>query len=229
MQSLTQEVTRHHLSACAMAEWPQIESLRMIARTISLGRGREVYAEGSPAEYFYTVVSGAVRICKLMADGRRQITEFAVAGDMFGFDGITEHLFAAEAVTDVTLLRFANRSVEELARRESEIARTMQAITLRCLTAAQLQMVLLGRKTAQERVASFLLQFAKRTSTGGESVVLDLPMSRYDVADHLGLTVETVSRELAAMRRHGLIAMDDAQHIRITDRERLAETAEPVQ
>jgi CRP-like cAMP-binding protein len=205
------------------------EALRAAAQRMTVARGREIYAEGSPATHFYAVARGAVRICKLMADGRRQITEFAVAGDMFGLDGAAQHLLGAEAITDVTLLRYARRSVEALAERESAVARTMQAVALRQLAAAQMQMVLLGRKTARERVASFLLDFANRTTIARQDFVLDLPMSRYDVADHLGLTVETVSRVLTGMRRNGLIAMEDAQHIRIRDRARLAETAELVQ
>ncbi|HET6606020.1 MAG TPA: helix-turn-helix domain-containing protein [Rhodopila sp.] len=207
----------------------QPEILRMAGRTITVRRGREIYCEGSSADYFYRVITGAVRICKVMINGRRQITEFVVANDMFGFDGKREHLLSAEAITDVTLVRFPRRSVEELARHKSEIAEMMHAITLRRLTAAQMQMVLLGRKTAQERVASFLLDFAARTTVDKPAYVLDLPMSRYDVADHLGLTVETVSRALTAMRQAGLIAMDAAQHIRILDRERLSQTAELVQ
>jgi CRP/FNR family nitrogen fixation transcriptional regulator len=205
------------------------ERLRTAGLAMTVGRGREIYAEGSPADHFYQVVSGAVRIGKLMADGRRQITDFAVPGDMFGFDGMTEHLLSAEAITDVTLVRYARRSVQELARRESSVAEMMQAITLRHLTSAQMQMVLLGRKTAQERVASFLLDFAARTGAGSQGTEVGLPMSRYDIADHLGLTVETVSRILTGMRRDGLIGMNDAQHIRIRDRARLAETAGFVQ
>jgi CRP-like cAMP-binding protein len=205
------------------------ETLGAVGRTITVARGRDIYSEGSPAEHLYKVVSGAVRICKLMADGRRQITDFAVSGDMFGFDGIREHRLSAEAITDVTILRFTRRTLEELARRESDVAAMMQEVTLRQLTAAQMQVVLLGRKTARERVASFLLDFAERTTVARHDVVLDLPMSRYDLADHLGLTVETVSRVLTGMRRSGLIAMDDAQHIRIRDRDRLAEEAELVQ
>jgi CRP-like cAMP-binding protein len=205
------------------------EPLGMIGGVITVVRGRDIYAEGSPAEYLYKVVSGAVRVCKLMADGRRQIINFAVPGDMFGFNGSTLHRLSAEAVTDVTLVRFARRSLEELVRRESAVATMMQAITLRQLTAAQMQAVLLGRKTARERVASFLLDFAERTAATRQDSVLELPMSRYDVADHLGLTVETVSRTLTDMRCSGFITMDDAQHIRIRDRNRLAEIAERAQ
>jgi CRP-like cAMP-binding protein len=225
MQAFPSEIPPRHTPAAPVP----VEAFGIESRTLTIARGCDIYAEGDPADHLYEVVSGAVRICKLMVDGRRQITDFAVPGDMFGFDGIAEHRLSAEAITDVTLLRFRRRSLEELARREGEIAAMMQAITLRQLTAAQMQLVLLGRKTARERVASFLLDFAERTGTAGRDIVLDLPMSRYDVADHLGLTVETVSRVLTAMRRAGLISMDDAQHIRIRDRDRLAEMAELVQ
>lgn len=228
MQTLMQETTRPNNSHPS-EQTNQLDTLRMAGRTMTIRRGQEIYCEGSSADNFYRIVTGAVRICKQMMNGRRQITEFAVANDMFGFDGLGEHLLSAEAITDVTLVRFPRRSVQELARRKSEIAEMMQAITLRRLSAAQMQMVLLGRKTAPERVASFLLDFAERTSIANHAHVLDLPMSRYDVADHLGLTVETVSRALTAMRRSGLIAMDAAQHIRILDRDRLKQTAELVQ
>lgn len=192
------------------------EALKIPGRTMRLGRDAEVYPEASGSDHVYRVISGAVRTCKLMSDGRRQIGGFALPGDLFGLDAVATHFYAAEAVVETQLVCYSRRALEERAARDHATARTMQRLALQTLTAAQKQILLLGRKTALERVVSFLLEMQDRAPNGGDC--LDLPMSRQDIADHLGLTVETVSRSLAALKQRRVVALPDAHRIRITDR-----------
>lgn len=164
----------------------------------------EIYAEGDRAAHFYKVVSGAVRSYKLLDDGRRQISGFHLPGDIFGVEAGDEHRFGAEAVTDTTLTVHRRGDRDALARDGGALAREVVAAVMHALERAQEHMMLLGRKSAKERIASFLLGLAKRT----ESVsAVELPMSRADIADHLGLTVESVSRALTQLERAGVIEL----------------------
>jgi CRP-like cAMP-binding protein len=164
------------------------------------------------------LVQGTVRICKLMADGRRHIAEFCAAGDCFGLDSEDERTFSAEAINDVILLRFTRAATERLIDERPELARRICNMTLRILAHAQTRMLLLGRMTAAERVASFLLEFAERRDV---CRVLDLPMSRNDIADYLGLTIETVCRVLSAFKRERAIVIPNPHRIEICDRKAL--------
>jgi CRP-like cAMP-binding protein len=141
-----------------------------------------------------------------MEDGRRQVGEFLLPSDMFGLDVIGTHDFAAETVAETTLRRYPRRMVEALAESRPALARRLRELALVHLRAAQDQMVLLGRTTASERIASFLMEMDRRTNRLGTEV-LNLPMGRADIADHLGLTVETVCRVLAHMKRDGVVAI----------------------
>ncbi|KAA2213688.1 helix-turn-helix domain-containing protein [Teichococcus oryzae] len=196
---------------------------RFLGRPLRLARGAEIYAEGSPIETLFEVVSGTVRTRRLLPDGRRCIASFALPGEVFGLDGTGRHRFSAEAVTEAVVIAFARKDIEDCIGREPRAAHSWQAFTLRHLEAAQDRCILLGRRSAAERVASFLADLADRGQHGPH--LLDLPMSRYDIADYLGLTAETVSRTLSALRRRRLIA-DGANHqIHILDRDALDEQA----
>jgi len=180
--------------------------------TITLPRERELHAQGDRAAFCYRIVSGCVRTVKLMEDGRRQVGGFLFAGDCLGFDALDTHDFAAQAVTDVVLRRYRRREVEALMDRHSALARSLREITARDLRDAYERILLLGRKTASERIATFLLEMAARQASGcpgGAKVAL--PMSRTDIADHLGLTVETVCRMMTHLRREGTIAIEPGQ------------------
>jgi CRP/FNR family transcriptional regulator, nitrogen fixation regulation protein len=194
------------------------DALRPISSIVTVARNDEIYAEGDRAEYYYKVVSGAVRTCKLMLDGRRQIGEFLLPGDFFGLEALDGHFFSAEAVADTVLIRYPRKGVEAMAERDSRLAGRLRDLAYRSLAAAQERVVLLGRKTAQERVASFLLEMADRNDHVAE---FDLPMSRYEIADYLGLTVETVSRALTQLRKDGTIALPNAQRIALRNRDAL--------
>jgi len=189
----------------------------------SLTRDQQIYAEGDASDAWYRVVLGAVRISKLLADGRRYIAEFCFSGDCFGLDTASERGFSAEAVGDVVVMRYSRRATDRLISENAQLARCLCDMTLRDLAHAQTHMMLLGRMTASERVASFLLDmFDRRDATHA----LDLPMSRNDIADYLGLTIETVCRVMSAFKRDGTIGIPTPQHIELRDRAALATIGE---
>jgi CRP/FNR family nitrogen fixation transcriptional regulator len=184
-----------------------LDLLEQFGTTVSLRREQEIHGQGEEASSCYRVLAGCVRMVKLMEDGRRQIGEFLMAGDLFGFDALETHDFAAEAVSDVVLRRYPRRMVEALADSNAILARRLRDRTSVSLRMAHTRLLLLGRKTASERIATFLLEMAERLPQGRASV-LEMPMSRTDMADHLGLTIETVCRVLAQLRRDGTIAIE---------------------
>jgi CRP/FNR family nitrogen fixation transcriptional regulator len=171
----------------------------------TLAGGEELFVEGDPAEYFYKMVSGTVRTSKLLSDARRQIDAFHFAGDFFGFEGAEEHSFSAETVDEATVIAFKRSSFRNLVRDYPEIADQLMSAMASSLQRARDHMLLLGRKTPQEKIAMFLLDTATRLRKGNR---IDLPMRRADIADYLGLTKETVSRTLTQMSRDGLIRLE---------------------
>jgi CRP/FNR family nitrogen fixation transcriptional regulator len=172
------------------------------ARTMS--KDEEIFAEGEWAAYFYKVISGAVRTFKLLSDGRRQIDAFHLPGDIFGLETGDEHRFSAEALGDATIIAYRRCGLEVLASRDRAFANQVIASMMRSLERAQDHMLLLGRKHALEKIATFLLVLSERLTKDGH---VDLPMSRTDIADHLGLTIETVSRSLTQLERQGVIEL----------------------
>jgi CRP/FNR family nitrogen fixation transcriptional regulator len=159
---------------------------------MQFGRDEEVFGEGEASRYVYRVITGAVRTYRVLSDGRRQIVEFHTAGDVFGLDGDRSHALSAEAVRDTTL---------QVMRRDAFLqdqgAEAAIKVLLKKFHRAQAHMLLLGRHTACERVACFLLDFRERA---GGADAIDLPMSRQDIADYLGLTIETVSRTFTQLQ-----------------------------
>ncbi|HVZ68352.1 MAG TPA: helix-turn-helix domain-containing protein [Rhizomicrobium sp.] len=201
-----------HGSAAATA------SIQAIGTVAHFGPNETIFAEGDDARYAYKVISGAVRICKLLADGRRQITEFALEGDHFGFEWTNEHAVTAEALGPVTALRFPRARIERLEREEQGVRNSMIAMLRRDLLSAQNHLLMLGRQTAKERVASFLLLMAERREGGN---TIDVPMSRQDIADYLGLTIETVCRALSELKRARVIAIPNRHQIVVRNTEAL--------
>ncbi len=189
--------------------------LEMIGSCMSFSRNAEIFGEDEPADYFYKVVSGAVRISKLLSDGRRQIGAFYLPGEIFGLEMEAAHAFSAEAIGDSQILVVKRNTFLAEASRDCAIVTEMWTQTMTHLHRAQNHMLLLGRKNAQERIAAFLLEMAARLSHTGE---IELPMSRQDIADYLGLTIETVSRTLTQLERDGLIAIPASRRIVFRDR-----------
>lgn len=201
----------------ALAALERIGTRRLYARN------EEIFAEGDPADCWFKVVSGAVRVCRLLPDGRRHIAEFHFAGDCFGFDSLPERLFSAEAVADAVIMRFPRRATERLTDDSPKLARHLREMTLRDLANAQIRLLVLGRMSAPERVATFLIDMSDRRDAGR---ALDLPMSRADIADYLGLTIETVCRVLSAFKRDRIIDIPNAHRIELRDRAALAAIGE---
>jgi CRP/FNR family nitrogen fixation transcriptional regulator len=181
-------------------------------------RNVEVYGEEEPAEYLYQVVSGAVRTYKVLQDGRRQIGAFHLPGDIFGLEADEVHAFSAEAVSDCTLRIARRASIMALAARDGDLATELWQRTAEAFRRAQEHMLLLGRKNAEERVASFLLRMAARTTVGQ---AIELPMSRQDIADYLGLTIETVSRTLTILENRAAIELPSSRRIFVRSRSSL--------
>ena len=184
-----------------------LDLLEQFGTTISVQREQEIHGQGEQASSCYRVLSGCVRLVKLMEDGRRQVGEFLMTGDLLSFDELETHDFAAEAVSDVVLRRYPRRMVEALAESNVAVARRLRDLTSISLRMAHTRLLLLGRKTASERIATFLLEMTERLPQS-RARMLDLPMSRTDMADHLGLTIETVCRVLAHLRREGSIVIE---------------------
>lgn len=193
-------------------------TLDLMGAAVNFGRNAEIFGEGEPADYLYKVVSGAVRICKLMSDGRRQIGAFYLPGNIFGLEAEDIHHFSAEAISDCTILVVKRSAFLAEATRDGAMLTELWTETMAHLHRAQDHMLLLGRKSAQERIAAFLLDMAGRLSKQG---AVELPMSRQDIADYLGLTIETVSRTLTQMERDGVIAIPVSRRILLTDPEAL--------
>jgi len=188
----------------AMPRRTEVSAARAVGLQRHLAKGEELFAEGDAADYFYKVVSGTVRTYKLLNDGRRQIDEFHLAGDIFGLEPGEEHRFSAEAVDDAAVVAFRRRRFETLAHDDPALGNEVMSSMMRSLERAHDHMMLLGRKTAQEKIATFLLDIAKRMPSDN---CFDLPMQRSDIADHLGLTIETVSRTLTQLAREGVIKL----------------------
>ena len=193
-------------------------SIDLMGAAMPFGRNVEIYGENEPAEYVYKVLSGTVRTYKVLNDGRRQIGAFYLTGDTFGLEIGEEHTFSAEAITDCKILVVKRSALLSLASRDNDVARQLWAMTAAELQRAQDHIMLLI-KTAQERVAGFLLEMAKRSSVASE---VDLPMSRQDIADYLGLTIETVSRTLSLLERGAAIAVPTSRRIVLRNRAALS-------
>lgn len=182
---------------------------------IHFRRNEEVFGEGENAEYVYRVVSGAVRTIRFSSDGRRQILNFYLPGDVFGLEGGKQHTLSAEAVADCDLSLVRRSLIDTAAKQDAGAAQAVIGMMQRQLQNAQEHALVLGRRGAGERVAAFLLQLADRVTAQCE---IDLPMSRADIADYLALTIETVSRAFTQMERDHTIALPSSRHVVVRDR-----------
>jgi CRP/FNR family transcriptional regulator, nitrogen fixation regulation protein len=185
-------------------------STELMAPTISLRRNAEIYRQNDRADHFYKVVSGTVRTCRVLIDGRRQIGAFYLPGDLFGLETDGRHAFSAEAVIGVEVMAIKRNTAAALAKWDSEMR-----ILMGCELRRTQDHLLLLIKTAPERVASFLLEMAERIESGDE---IDLPMPRQDIADYLGLTIETVSRTLTQLENQSAIALPTSKRIVLRNR-----------
>ena len=188
---------------------PLVEAMQMIGATMSFPSEAEIFGEGEEADYAYQVVSGVVRTSKILSDGRRQVGGFYLPGDIFGFEFRDEHTFSAEAITDTKVVVVKRSMLMAMAGRDTGLSRELMALTGRELRRVQNRVLLLV-KSAEQRVAYFLLEMAER-ARGGD--VVELPMVRQDIADYLGLTVETVSRTLSSLAHSAAIGLSTSRRI----------------
>ncbi|QIG99346.2 MULTISPECIES: helix-turn-helix domain-containing protein [unclassified Bradyrhizobium] len=185
----------------------------MIAAPMRFTRNSEIYGEDEAAEYLYQVVSGAVRTYKILEDGRRQIGAFYLPGDIFGFEAGESHISSAEAICETHLLMVKRSAVIVRASHERELTRQLwDGMALELRRFQQHSMLLIG--SAEDRVMAFLLDMSRRATKNG---AIELPMSRQDVADYLGLTIETVSRTFTQLEQNGVIALPTSRRVELRD------------
>ena len=181
-----------------LGELGDLSHAKVSSSEFKYSQGTEIFGQAEAADYIYQVVEGAVRTHKMLSDGRRQIGAFHLPGDIFGLDNGACHRFTAEAIIDTTVLLIKRQSLERAAKGDPAMVRSLLTMTTDNLQHVENHMLLLGRKTAPERVAAFLLEMNGRLTAAG---VMALPMTRRDIADYLGLTIETVSRALSEFQR----------------------------
>jgi CRP-like cAMP-binding protein len=212
-------------SDASRARRQDVGALEPIGLVRTFARGQEIFAEGDPAEYYYKVVTGAVRLSRLLADGRRYVADFVTGGEFFGFTSQADHIYTAEALAPCTVIRYPRRGVERLIEENPALGRVLVGLVSQELSAAQDRLLSLGRKTALERVASFLLALARRRSDVAGATV-ELFMTREDIADHLGLRIETISRSLTQLKKERLIALPSTASVVLLRPDRLEQLAE---
>lgn len=188
--------------------------------SLPYARDEEIYGQDEDADFIYQVVKGAVRTTRLMSDGRRQIGDFYYPGDVFGIEPDEAHLFSAEALSDSVILVVKRSTLRDTA--TVELDRLVYAGARRELRRAQEHVLLLGRKSAREKVATFLMNIVERMSGDGAR----LSMSRQDIADYLGLTIETVSRMLTQLQTNRIIAFVGLRDFQVVNSGALARLAE---
>lgn len=211
-------------AALIPASWPSLapsgaeamaDELELAGPHVTFGRDEEVFGEGENADNVYKVVRGVVRAFRILADGRRQICEFYLPGDCFGLEAGLFYRSSAEALTDTQLIVVRRSALTGTAAEKPDLARRLWRLAVRDLQRSQDHVLMLGRRSAAERVASFLMDLARRMAAGA---VLELPMSRLDIADFLGLTIETVSRTFTQFQESGLIEVSACRSVRLCDR-----------
>lgn len=198
-------------------------ALDRIATTMHAARGETICYDGDEAEACFRIESGCVRVSKTLSDGRRHVVDFLYPGDFFGFTPTDEHDGTAEAITPTVLKRYPRLQLETMAERDLAACNQLRRAIGAGLAKARARGVLLARLSAEERLAAFLVGFAGR-SDGGRK--LPLPMTRADIGDYLGLTIETVSRTFTKFRARGWIKLVDAHDVQLVDFDRLVELSE---
>jgi CRP/FNR family transcriptional regulator len=210
------------IGICAALKPDELERMHRIVKDVRFAEGQMIFSEGDPAESLFNVLSGAVRLVKLLPDGRRQITGFLLPGAFLGIALNSTYAYSAEAIVDTKLCRFGRREAEGLLKDMPSLEHRLLGEAANELVAAQDQMLLLGRKTAKERLASFLVGLSRNAKRHGfVDNPVPLPMSRTDIADFLGLTTETVSRTFTRLRQANVVALEGNAMVRLLNRQAL--------
>jgi CRP-like cAMP-binding protein len=193
-----------------------LAALRPFATLLHFLRNETIFCEGETADQVYQIIIGTVRLCRHTSDGRRNIIEFLLPGDLIGFLECPDQPATAEAVTDVMLMSYPRSGFDRLAASNPAIRLRVLCYLSASLLEVQQHLFVLGCQNAKERVASFLVRLAERMDIGASNR-LDLAMGRQDIADHLGLTVETVSRTISALRADGIVAVPNSHQMTLLD------------
>lgn len=233
-------------SICNAIDERDLPTLLAESSRLHLPSGRIFIEESEPARAFYVIAEGQAKLFNLLPDGRRQITGFAMTGDFLGLAAVDHYAFSAESLGEIRLCRFAYENMERLIERFPQLQKRLRKEASRELVKMQGRLILLGRKSARERLASFFMEQVQSAqispgasccpmtvgehATGEEiaasGVVLYLPMSRTDIADYLGLTIETVSRTLKIFKEENLISVEDVKSVTVLNSARMAYIAE---
>ena len=215
-------------AVCGVLGCTDLAAYRRLGWTMRVRAGQALFHEGDPVTRVFTLTEGAVKLYRLLPDGRRQVVGFLAPGDFLGISVNNDHSFSTEALADSRLCWLPRNRFGSFTEAHPDMERELYRIAAHELGAAQAQMVLLGRKTAEERVASFFLLLVERAerASGRNQSVVALPMSRLDIADYLGLTKETVSRVLAVLRNKRAIRLVTLDRIELLDRAGLTAIAE---
>jgi len=201
-----------------------LNRLRDFSMRLRFQRNETIFSQGDAASHIYTIVTGCVRLCRHVPDGRRHIADFLFGGDIFGLGESAINSLAAEAVGTVTLAACPRSYFDRLGEGSTRVRSDLMAhLATRLMTAQQLLLVV-SCQNAKERLASFIVRMCERNNLYGNS--LDLPMGRQDIADHLGLTIETICRAIAALKRDGLIDVPNAHQLIVKNMEGLRTLAE---
>lgn len=203
------------VQTASLAEPGGVAELAALDRTgtpLAVPQNQTIFSQGEPVNHAYKIVRGVVRLCKHLPDGRRQIAQFLFPGDYFSFVTIGDHGFSAEAVVDLSLLSFSQDRIERLCRDNPELRNRLFQMLSQRVHDIQNHLTVVGRQTAKERVAAFLLLLADRLGSGG---TVSVPMNRQDIGDYLSLTMETVSRTLSSLKSEGIIAVPDQHRLEL--------------
>lgn len=226
---LCQACEARHRGLCGALEPLELVALAKQSWKQKAETGAELVGDSEKVASYSNVLSGVIKLSKTLTDGRQQIVGLQFAPDFLGRPFKSESAINAEAATEVSLCSFPKASIERMMKELPGLEHRLLMQTLNELDEAREWMVTLGRKTASEKVASFLLLIARNIDPfrpeAQKDAVFELPLTRADIADFLGLTIETVSRQLTMLRKDGVIAIEGNRHVTVTDMERLARRA----
>jgi len=208
---------------CSVLNEDELRRLNAVATTVTVAKGSTVFREHDPSNYLFNVLSGAIRLVRIFGDGRRQVTGFLFPGDFLGLSASGNYSYSAETLSHSRLCRFDRTRLARTMEALPKLERKLLQLSQNELSQAEDHLLVLGRKTATERVSTVLLKLAERIGRRDDAGwQLDLPMDREDLADYLGLTPETVSRTISMLRQEGLIVTRGYRGVHIPKSEDLA-------
>ncbi|MDX8538977.1 Crp/Fnr family transcriptional regulator [Mesorhizobium abyssinicae] len=223
--ALCQSCEARHNGMCGVLNADELLAFAKHTRVVRHGAGEELLSEGASITAYSNVMRGVVKLIKTLADGRRQIVGLQFAPDFVGRLYADESAVTAEAASDVELCRISKRALERMVASNPMLEGRLLKQALRDVDEAREWMVALGRKTASEKLASFLGQIGRyldpMVAQDDRTLAFELPLTRAEIADFLGLTIGTVSRELSRLKRDGIIEIRSRRKIEIIDRQRL--------